>query len=719
MTEELQSSDNPPLRRLPFNPQHVLFLVLAGGLFGAACGMSLGLSRDLPQITNLATYKPMLSSVIYSCDGQVIADLGIQRRQPTSLSQIPLHLQQAIIAVEDQSFYRHLGLNPAGILRAAFENLRAGRVVQGGSTITQQLARNLFLTQRRDLGRKLREAILAIQIERRYTKKQILEMYLNQIYLGHGAYGVEEASRLYFGKHVEDLTVAQSALLAALPKAPTRFSPKNNPSAALKRRNLVLEMMSDEGYLTREQCISAKFEPIVLTARFMKDNGGFAPYFVEYVRQRVIETYGYDMLYKGGLQIYTTLDYKTQQAADEAIADGLRKYDRQHGIQSAELYDDAEAGVIGEGLPDDMMALKEAGRVPQEMATNVAQAALVAIDPHTGEIRAMVGGRDFDVSEFNRAVQARRQPGSGFKPFVWATAIESGMTASDKILDAPIVFHYGDKVWRPGNYDNEFHGRVTLRRALEESRNIVSIRLMSQLGVAPVSRLAWRTGIKSPLQPNLSLALGSSGVTLLEITSAYSTFASNGIYREPESILKITSPDGEIIEEKQPKERIAISEQTAYIMTTLMEGVIKRGTGRAALEVGRPAAGKTGTTNNYTDAWFIGYTPQIVAGVWIGYDDLRSLGEKQTGGRIATPIWAKFMKTALANKPAENFAVPKGIDLVDVEPDSGLLAPPGTSGKLIQAFQSGTAPTKYYDASQEQRVMDAIDASLPRRNGAE
>lgn len=719
MAEEQQSSDNPLLRRFPFNPQHVLSLVLAGGLFGAACGMSLGLSRDLPQITNLATYKPMLSSVIYSSDGQVIADLGIQRRQPTSLSRIPLHLQQAIMAVEDQAFYRHFGVNPLGILRAAFENLRAGRVVQGGSTITQQLARNLFLTQRRDFGRKLREAILAIQIERRYTKKQILEMYLNQIYLGHGAYGVEEASRLYFGKHVEDLTVAQSALLAALPKAPNKFSPKNNPSAALKRRNLVLEMMSDEGYLTREQCISAKFEPIVLAARFMRESGGLAPYFVEYVRQQVIDRYGYDMLYKGGLQIYTTLDYKMQQAAEEALNDGLRKYDRQHGVESAEVYDDAEAGVTGEGLPEDMMAQKEAGRIPREMATNVAQAALVAIDPHNGDIRAMIGGRDFDVSEFNRAVQARRQPGSSFKPFVWATAIDSGMTASDKILDSPIVFHYGDKVWRPGNYDNEFHGPVTLRKALEESRNVVSIRLMSQLGVAPVSRLASRMGIKSPLQPNLSLALGSSGVTLLEITSAYATFASNGIYRDPDSILKITSPDGEIIEERQPRERIAISEQTAYIMTTLMEGVIRRGTGRAALNLGRPAAGKTGTTNDYTDAWFIGYTPQVVAGVWIGYDDLRSLGDKQTGGRIATPIWTEFMKKALAGKPVESFVAPRGIDLVDVEPESGLLAPAGSAEKITQAYQSGTAPTKQYDATQEQHVIDAIDASLPLRRESE
>ncbi|UCD55953.1 MAG: hypothetical protein JSV16_08825, partial [Candidatus Hydrogenedentota bacterium] len=444
----------------------------------------------------------------------------------------------------------------------------------------------------------------------------------------------------------------------------------------------------------------AKFEPIVLPTP-SAGKTAIAPYFAEYTRQQVIDRYGYDMLYKGGLRIYTTLDVKTQQAAEAAVADGLRKLDLQQLIDSANQHADVEADGV---LHGDI----EAGGVPKEMATDVAQVALVAIDPRSGEIRAMLGGRDFEKSEFNRAVQARRQPGSGFKPFIWATALESGMTVSDRIVDAPVVFHFRDKVWEPQNYERRFYGPTTLREALEQSRNIVSIRLLNQLGVTPVIGLAHRMGIKSYLQPNLSLALGSTGLTPLEITSAYATFANNGIYREPVSILKVVGPDGETIEEKQPRETIALSEQTAYIMTTLMEGVIRRGTGRAAKALGRPAAGKTGTTDDCTDAWFIGYTPQLVTGVWIGYDDMRSLGEKQTGGRVVAPIWTSFMKAALADKPVEDFRVPPDIEFVEVEASSGLLPPRGCVNKLTQAFQKDTAPTKYYDLAKEERLTEDI-----------
>jgi penicillin-binding protein 1A len=614
-------------------------------------------------------------------------------------------LQQAVLSVEDQYFYQHFGINPAGILRAAWENLRAGRVVQGGSTITQQLARNLFLTLRRDSGRKLRETILALQIERSYTKEQILELYLNQIYLGHGAYGAEEASRFYFGRHVEDLTLAQCALLAALPKAPNRYSPKRNPALALRRRNLVLELMYGEGYITREECITAKFEPIVL-ADSSPAKSAFAPYFAEYVRKQMIDRYGYDMVYKGGLRVYTTLDPKTQQAAEAAVDEGLRKIDLKQKVASARR--EAEERARLAALPEDIRAAQEAAEIPKEMATDVVQAALVAIDPRSGEIRAMVGGRDFEKSEFNRAVQARRQPGSGFKPIIWATALESGMTVSDRIVDAPVVFHFRDKVWEPKNYEEIFYGPTTLREALEHSRNIVSIRLLNQLGVTPAIRLAHKMGIKNYLQPNLTLALGSTGVTPLEITSAYTTLAADGIYREPVSILKVVGPDGQTIEERRPSETIALSEQTAYIMTSLMEGVIQRGTGRSARALGRPAAGKTGTTNDCTDAWFIGYTPQLVASVWVGFDDMRSLGEKQTGGRVAAPIWTSFMKAALADRPVETFSVPAGIELVEVHPDSGLLAPPGSARTLMVPFREGTAPTKYYDPDEEERLSEDI-----------
>lgn len=698
--EQPERSPAPPSRkRLPTWARYLLFLAVFGGFVGASFAITIGLSRDLPQISNLEHFKPMLSSLLYASDGRVVADFGIERRQRASLARMPLHLKQAVISVEDQNFYLHFGIDPTGILRALIVNLRTGRMAQGGSTITQQLARNLFLTMRRNISRKIREAILALQIERSYTKEQILELYLNQIYLGHGAYGVEEASQFYFGAHVEELTLAQCALLAALPKAPNNYSPGRNPKAALRRRNIVLQLMYGEGYITKEECITAKLEPIILvdsTAR----RTTLAPYFTEYVRQQLMDRYGYDAVYKGGLKVYTTLDLDVQAAAEAAIAEGLRKLDEKHRGK-------AIGRATGEILPEDMLAAREAGIVPEDVATDVVQAALIAIDPSSGEIRAMVGGRDFKISEFNRAVQARRQPGSGFKPIIWSAALESGMTPSDKIVDAPVVFHFRDKVWEPKNYEKQFYGPTTLREALEHSRNIVAIRLLSKVGVAPAIRLAHKMGIKNYLQPNLTLALGSTGVTPLEMTSAYATLAGSGIYREPVSILRIVGPDGQTIEERHPKEAIAMSEQTAYVVTSMMQGVITRGTGGAARDLGRPAAAKTGTTNNCTDAWFIGFTPQLATGVWVGFDDMRSLGEKQTGGRVAGPIWTAFMKAALSGEPVRDFRIPPRIEFADVHPRSGLLAPPG-SKKISVAFEEGTAPEKYFDPAEEERLNEEI-----------
>jgi len=423
------------------------------------------------------------------------------------------------------------------------------------------------------------------------------------------------------------------------------------------------------------------------------------------VRQQVVDRYGYDMLYKGGLQIYTTLDRNMQLAAETAVDEGLQHFDLQNQADSGNGNDE-------EGIPEDLRDTSGC-EVPKELATNVVQAALVAIDPRTGDIKALVGGRDFDMSEFNRAVQARRQPGSGFKPFVWAAALEKGMTPSDRVVDAPIVFHYRDKVWEPKNYEDRFYGPTTLREALEHSRNIVSIKLLNEIGITPVIRLAHKMGIKSHLRPNLTLSLGSSGVNPLELTAAYCTFASNGIYREPVAVLKILGPDGEVIEEKQPREKIVLSEQTAYLMTSMLEGVVQRGTGRGARALERPAAGKTGTTNDCTDAWFIGYTPQLVAGVWVGYDDMRTLGKRQTGGRVAAPIWTGFMKEALAGEPVANFPVPPGIEIVNIEANSGLLAPRGCDNVIAQAFREGTAPTRYYDPTETDRMTDDIMHIFP------
>ncbi len=704
----------PPVQRQPADIKRMkssssfkLFLAFAllGAFFGTAGALIIGLSRDLPQIENLENFKPMLSSVVRDNQGRSIAEFGIEKRQRTSLSRIPPYLQQAIVSVEDQMFYHHFGVNPAGILRAAYENLVAGHVVQGGSTITQQLARNLFLTRQRNLSRKLRETILALQIERKYTKEQILELYLNQIYLGHGAYGVQEASQLYFNKNVEELTLAECALLASLPKAPNKYSPKNNPSDALARRNLVLELMYRQGDITRQQCISAKLEPLILNTPTVKKTT-LAPYFAEYVRQSIIDRYGYDMLYKGGLQIYTTLDLDIQAAAEKALQEGLKRIDAEQQPKPAQPRSE-------ENVPADLRAVSEEEEMPKEMMTNVVQGALVAIDPHSGEIRAMIGGRDFEKSEFNRAVQSRRQPGSGFKPFIWATALENGMTPSDRVNDAPIVFHYDDKIWEPQNYENRFYGPTTLREALEHSRNIVSIKLLKMIGIGPVIKLAHNMGIRSPLHPNLTLALGSSGVSPLEITSAYSTFATNGIYREPTCILRIVGADGETIEERQVREKIVLSEQNAYVMTAMLKGVITRGTAQGAVDLGRPAAGKTGTTNDCSDAWFIGYTPQLVAGVWVGWDDMRTLGKRQTGGRVAAPIWNDFMKEALAKQPIEDFPVPRGIEFVNIEPSSGLLPPPGSTDYITQAFKEGTAPTRQYDPAEVERMTDDIMHIFP------
>lgn len=680
--------------------QYLLFLTLFGGLVGTSFAFVIGLSRDLPQIANLENFKPKLSSRLYSSDGRVIADFGIEKRQRTSLARIPPHLVHAIIAVEDQHFYSHFGVDPSGILRAAIVDVRSGHMAQGGSTITQQLARNLFLTARRDISRKIQETILALQIERSYTKEQILELYLNQIFLGRSAYGVEEASQFYFGKHVQDLSLAECALLAALPKAPNSYSPHRNPVAALRRRNLVLSLMRAEGYITEKECIEAKLEPIIL-AESKTQQEMLAPYFSEYVRQQIIDRYGYDVVYKGGLKVYTTLDLDMQQAAEAAIAEGLQALDKKH--MPSERQDATD-----ETLPDDMLAAMRAGVVPADVATDVVQAALVAIEPQTGEIKAMIGGRDFATSEFNRAVQARRQPGSGFKPFIWAAALESGMTASDRIVDAPVVFHFRDKVWKPQNYEERFYGLTTLREALEHSRNIVSIRLLNKIGITTAIGLAHKMGIKSPLKANLTLALGSTGVTPLEITSAYGTIAGGGIYREPISILRIEGPNGETIEEKRSNESIALSEQTAYVLTSMMEGVIQRGTGSAARNLKRPAAGKTGTTNDCTDAWFIGFTPQLVTSVWIGFDDMRSLGKKQTGGRVAAPIWTAFMQTALADKPKRDFYVPSRIEFAEIEPRSGFLAPPGSKDKLRVPFLEGTAPKKRFDPTEEERLTEDI-----------
>lgn len=613
-------------------------------IIGVVAGIVLVHMSNLPEISSLEEYKPSTTTRIFDCNGELLAEFYMENRIPVPLSQVPPHVRQAFIATEDPRFYHHSGIDISGIIRAAYQNLRAGRVVQGGSTITQQLAKQLFLDSEKTLSRKVREALLALQIERRYSKDEILSIYLNQVYLGSGAYGVEAAANRYFGKSVGELTLGEAAVLGGLPAAPNKYSPVNNLNRCYQRRQHVLQRMLDEGYITRQEMDAANAEPItVQPARAMDAK---APYFVEYVRQKLEDKYGETELYRGGLNVYTTLDLRMQEMADAAMAKGLAAVDKRHPRKD-----------------------------------RVIQGALIAIDPHSGEIKAMVGGRDYKKSVFNRSVQALRQPGSSFKAFVYATAVEKGMTPEDTMVDEPVSYP-GAKPgvpWRPVNFENKFEGTVTLRRALAESINVVAVKLLQQVGIQDTIATARKMGLTTVLQPYLPLALGASDVTLLEMTSAYSVFDNGGVYTSPQVIEKVTDREGGVIEDNVPTTRQAISANTAAIMTDMLTGVVKFGTAsEAGHELNRPAAGKTGTTSEYDDAWFIGYLPSTVTGVWVGYDDHKPIGNRETGARAALPIWLDFIQSYVKEYqvPPEDFPKPTfgNMSGVQVKQDYGVQA---------------------------------------------
>jgi penicillin-binding protein 1A len=758
-------------------------LVVLGGLAGgvslilgviAAVVVYRTLAVGLPDVTELESYRPSLVTKVYARDGELIADFFIERRFLVPLEQIPLYMRQATIAVEDARFYSHGGVDLIGILRALWVNFRAGEVREGASTITQQVARTLFLNRERTITRKLREVILAYRIERRFTKDQILEMYLNQIFYGHNAYGVEAAAHIYFGKSVKELTLGEAALIAGLPRAPNRYSPLKNLPLSLQRRQHVLRRMVEAGYITSEQARSAQQEPVQLNPHQKPVNK--APYFVEYVRQYLEEHYGATALYRGGFQVYTTLDLRLQQAAERALRHGLLVVDKRHGYQGPrrhlQLTGDAlvdaqkiEAVTIsadgdttvhaGDVLPGVVLEVDESSvtvavkasrgilqrqgfawvrvanlqqdfrnrRVlrPQEIFSPgdvirvrvvqvdpegkahrlfleqepVVQGALLAMEAGSGHVLAMVGGYDFALSQFNRAVQATRQPGSAFKPIIYAAALETGLTPASIIIDAPIIKENAaeQEYWKPENYSQKFYGPTTLRTALTHSRNLVTVRLLDKIGVPTVLAYAKRLGISSPLAPYLSLALGASDVTLLELTTAYGVFANGGMYVPPVFITKVVDAQGTVLEEHFPEARRAVSPEIAYVMTNLLQGVIQRGTGRRVRALGRPAAGKTGTTNDFRDAWFIGYTPEIIAGVWVGIDDRTTLGRRETGGRVAAPIWLAFMREAVRGRPITDFAIPPGIRFVRIEAKSGIPATASTKADtLFEAFVDGTQP---------------------------
>ncbi len=691
-------------------------LVLASALVGATAGLLLVYSTDLPQVGQLEHYRPSSITELYDDQGRTIGSFALQRRVVASYDDYPEVLRQALISIEDKDFYRHWGINVWRIAGAAYRDIQSGGRVQGASTLTMQLARNLFLSPDRSFHRKIQEALLAVQIERRFTKPQIFTLYANQIYLGHGVYGFEAASQFYFSKPAKRLTLDEAALLAGLPKSPSYYSPITHPDHALKRRNLVINSMLEDGNITAQQAAAARDLPIHLEVAHDPDS--LAPYFVEEIRRYLEGKYGSDQVHEGGLKVYTSLDMDLQRAANLAVFDGLAAYERRHGwrgrlqnvlggdvtlanYQHPDWDSDpeingyvhalvtavtsasatirfgrysatiapADAAWTRRNLPDILQPgdiayvkiislLDNKARVTLEEDSG-AQGALVAIDNATGEIKAMVGGRDFNLSKFNRSTQALRQVGSSFKPYVYTAAIDRGSTPDDTILDAPVTFPMpSGPPYEPHNYDEKFEGTITLRRALAQSRNIPALKLADSIGIKTVIDYAHRFGITSSIPPYLPVALGAVEVTPMEQTSAYSVFPSDGVHITPRYITKVTDYEGRTLEENFPDVKDVVSARTARTMTAMLREVVLHGTAIAASAMKYPLAGKTGTTNNFTDAWFVGFSPSITCGVWIGYDEKKFLGAKETGSRAALPIWMGFMKVALAGKDPGDFQPP-------------------------------------------------------------
>jgi penicillin-binding protein 1A len=675
-------------------------------------------NSDLPQVNSLEDRHPSLITEVRADDGQVIGTFALERRLIITWDEIPQVLKDAITSVEDQNFFTHWGIDFYGIARAGLKDLMAGRVVEGGSTLTQQLSKNLFLTPERTFRRKIQEVMLAIQIERFYTKQQILTMYCNLHFMGHGQYGFAAAADYYFGKDIKDLNIEEAAMLAAIPRSPPNYSPILHPDRALTRRNYAIDRMVAERKITVAQGEEAKSHPIKISERKRPDE--LAPYFVEEVRRYLEKKYGTFAVHEGGLKVDSTLNVEAQKAANAAVRAGLREYDKRHGWRGPEqnLLSDGIQDLATHELkewklpirtndivPGIVLDLKKSGVAtvkigtyqaqlqPQDIAWTKAktaaeileigdvalfqirsmnpaerkvevtldqkpkvQGSFLAIHPQSGEIKAMLGGYDFDESKFNRATQALRQTGSAFKPFVYAAAVDNGLRPEDTILDAPVSFG----AYSPGNYDGKYEGVITVRRALGDSRNIPAVKTLAKLGVHNLIPYVRRFGITSKIEPVLPIALGAADVTLIEMVSAYSTFPNDGVRVVPQMITRVTDYEGNVLEENLPELRDVIPAETARIMVDLMQEPVRGGTARKAQELKRPVAGKTGTTNDFTDAWFIGYTPSLVAGAWIGFDEKVTLGDKETGGQAALPIWMEFMREVNKDKPVEQFdSVPK------------------------------------------------------------
>jgi len=749
------------------------------GLLGAVVGVLAGVGifmhfvQDLPKIEKLDDYRPSIITSVYSDDDRKIAELFNERRIVIPISDMPQYLLQAFIAAEDARFYQHKGIDIHSIIRAMLKNLVAGEIVQGGSTITQQVTKSFLLSPERSYQRKIKEAILAYRLDKQFSKDQILFLYLNQIYLGHGAYGVGAAAENYFGKTVKELNLAECAMMAGLPQAPSRYSPFTNPESAKNRQMYVLNQMVEEDYITQDQASAAAQTPLNITPRrnFYMES---APYYAEHVRQQLINMYGKDAIYNQGYDVYTCVNIDMQKMAETAIEKGLKNLDNRQGYRGPLEYlkpEDIEAysktienqvalsplqentvvkGVVTDvddtantvavriGNDHGIIALADMKwarkpdpevhwsaatvyhpgevlkkgdvilvRVKQKLENQpnwelaleqepLVQSSLVSIESETGEVKVVIGGRNFSESQFNRAIQSLRQPGSAFKPIIYAAALDRGFTPATTIIDSPIVFEdpENDSVWKPDNYDNKFYGKTLVREGLINSRNVITVKLLQRIGIDYAINYAKKLGITAKLERNLSLALGSSDVTLLELMNAYSVFANKGYRVAPCFIKRIVDRDGRVVYEHQTNRQQVIDANTAYVITHLMEEVVQFGTGRRVKELKRPVAGKTGTTNNLFDAWFMGYTPDYITGVWVGFDDKKSLGAKETGASAASPIWLDFMQRALEGKPVREFEAPDSVVFARIDSDTGLLPRPG-SAAIFECFKEGTAPTEY------------------------
>ena len=633
--------------------RHKLLLALL--LFTSACcgamaGGIFAFMRDLPQIRSLEDFRPSAVTRVYSADRTLLSELYIEKRDPVPLHAIPDYLKKALVTTEDRQFYSHSGIDLKGIARAILRDILAGEFVEGASTITQQLTKTLFLTPRKTVRRKIKEAILAFQLERRYTKDEILSLYLNQVYFGSGAYGVQAAAQRFFGKRIGDLDLAECALIAAMPKAPSRFSPLVNPVLAVERRNIVLKQMRRTGIITTADYRKAVEAP--LDAVSGRKTPRSAPYFVDYIKTFLESTVGSSGLYKGGLTVATTLDAQLQAAADSAVENGL-----------AALTSRMEKQGLDPAVP---------------------QGALVCIDARTGAILSMVGGRSYTESSYNRAADARRQPGSAFKPVVYACAVEKGMAQNRLLLDAPVLYKgaLGGRDWRPENFSRTYQGEMTIRKALALSKNIPAVRLIEMLGASAVVRFAHAMGIRSRLSPNLSLALGTSETTLLELTAAYAVFPNRGERAEPYCVQEVLDRSGRRVWGHRQRKTVVMSRAGAAIMVDLLQAVVTEGTGKKAARLPHPVAGKTGTTNDCKDALFIGFSPDLAVGVWVGQDRFATLGHRETGAKAALPIWTEFMTRALATRPYPYFDMPDGVERVLIDPDSGKKASEKDAGAV-------------------------------------